>query len=252
MRREDGDTTSIDEQQLGRLELGPAVVCTRAAGSASTSGSSTLRTEVDVDRSARPRCPRARRPDSNVGEAVGGDLVRAGWGWATRAGSRRRSRSGARRPGSPAGQPRSTRAIAACASADVLDQPRRSSAPPPESHRCPSSSGSAPVVHRSATGGESRPDRRQRQQGAPGRADLDLGAHRRADPAVEARRPAAVVDSSPRRARPASRPRATPCPGRSRGGPRAAPRSRSRSRVVYQSTSTGGSAARSAAAIQRS
>ena len=42
----------------------------------------------------------------------------------------------------------------------------------------------------------------------------------------------------PRPGRPASPPTASPCPGRSRGGPRAAPRSASRSRVVYQSTST--------------
>ena len=41
-----------------------------------------------------------------------------------------------------------------------------------------------------------------------------------------------------RRGRPASPPRASPCRGRSRGGPRAGPRRTSRSRVVYQSTST--------------
>ena len=75
-----------------------------------------------------------------------------------------------------------------------------------------------------------RPSPRTGSAGIPSRviaggADLDLGAHLVADAAVEARRPAAVLDLDLGRARPASPPTASPCRDRSRGGPRAAPRS---------------------------
>ena len=58
---------------------------------------------------------------------------------------------------------------------------------PSRSHRSPTRTGG------SATRRERRAHRRHRQQRLAGRPDLDLGAHPRADPAVEARRPAAVV-----------------------------------------------------------
>ena len=86
-----------------------------------------------------------------------------------------------------------------------------------------------------------RPDG-QRQQLLAGRADLDVGAHLRADAAVEARRPAAVLDLDlVERVLPV-----LPEPVLVQAGVEVVPGQHlvvaSRSRVVYQSTSTGWSA----------
>ena len=104
--------------------------------------------------------------------------------------------------------------------------------------------GRCDVAVRWSPGHQARASRRRRRRSAAAAAACRSGRPGSRCPSGRRRRSRSTASSGsprprPRRARPASPPRASPCRGRSRGGPRAAPRRSSRSRVVYQSTSTG-------------